>query len=207
MIKESISSTTLKRLEILVNSAISYDERSMRTLRNLSGSTLGIRCEAPSLDIFIEFVEERLILSTYSDVAPDVELSGSLMSFLSAFSNTDELKSLSGTGITASGDTKLLKKLNSLANNLEIDWEAALEDVIGGIPAHLFGSAIRRTVRDISEVRQRATEGVVEIAQEELRLTPSMVEFDHFSMEVRLLSSDVERLERRSMKVLEILSK
>ena len=78
---------------------------------------------------------------------------------------------------------------------LNIDWEAAIGKLIGPMPAHLVTNAVSKIRPAISKNKRRICEIAIEVAQEELRLTPTKVEFDNFSEEIQLLSSRVDRLE------------
>ena len=85
-------------------------------------------------------------------------------------------------------------------------YKAAIGKLIGPMPAHLVTNAASKLRPAISENKRRICEIALEVAQEELRLTPTKVEFDNFSQEIQMLSSRVDRLEahfnaaRRSLK-------
>jgi len=57
------------------------------------------------------------------------------------------------------------------------------------------------------DIGRRAKSAAAEVAQEELRVTPTSPEFDGFSKQVRELSSGVERAAARINKSGQILSK
>jgi ubiquinone biosynthesis protein UbiJ len=81
--------------------------------------------------------------------------------------------------------------------NLDIDWEAALAEIVGDIPAHLLAKSIRNSAVFRADTVRRATTGMVEVAQEEFNLTPSKNEFETSAPEIRKLSSDVDRVAAR----------
>jgi ubiquinone biosynthesis protein UbiJ len=115
--------------------------------------------------------------------------------------NNSGAKTFSGSGVNISGNLDTLNRLNSIATSLDIDWEAALATVIGDVPAHLVAEAVRRSARHGKEFAQRASTGLVEVAQEEFRLTPSKNEFATLVVDVRTLSADADRLTARLKKL------
>ncbi len=96
-----------------------------------------------------------------------------------------------------SGDQDVLRSARQLALDLNIDWEAALAELVGDIPAHLVGQAIRQTRHWGRDAAQRATTGLADYVKHEVRLTPSPLEVDALSTQIRRLADDTERLAAR----------
>jgi ubiquinone biosynthesis protein UbiJ len=115
--------------------------------------------------------------------------------------NNSGAKTFSGSGVNISGNLDTLNRLNNIAMTLDIDWEAALGTVIGDVPAHLIAEGVRRSTRHGKEFAQRASTGLVEVAQEEFQLTPSKNEFATLVEDVRTLSADADRLTARLKKL------
>ena len=124
-------------------------------------------------------------------------ITGSLVAMAGVAINAKESVSFSGTGITVSGNLDTLNQLNKIMGNLDIDWEAALAEIVGDIPAHLLAKSIRNSAVFRADTVRRATTGMVEVAQEEFHLTPSKNEFESSAPEIRKLSSDVDRVAAR----------
>ena len=80
--------------------------------------------------------------------------------------------------------------------NLDVDWEGALAAIIGDIPAHLLAKQLRSQLNS-RRYGPRAKSAAAEIAQEELRVTPSASEYKDFTQRVRHLSTEVERTAAR----------
>ncbi|MAJ87651.1 MAG: hypothetical protein CBD08_006260 [Cellvibrionales bacterium TMED148] len=207
MTVKNISSQLLEKIAVIINSALAYDEVSLLALAELSGTKVAITSNSPQFTIYLKVEAGQVTLSNETEITPTVTLSGSLVALVSALLGSDEINTLAGTGLTVSGDTGLLKKINHLMTGLNIDWEAAIEDLIGPIPAHLVSSAARRMGPAIDRNRSRMCEIAVEVAQEEFRLTPSKVEFEHFSQQVQLLSSHVDRVEAHFLTARRTLTK
>lgn len=195
MVVKTISSQMLDKIALIINSALAHDEVSLRALGELSGTKVQIISHSPQFTIYLKIYADQITLSNEGDIEQTITLSGSLVALVSGLFDADEISTLYGTGITANGDTGVLKKLNKLMTGLNIDWEAAIGKLIGPMPAHLVTNAVSKIRPAISKNRRRICEIAIEVAQEEFRLTPTKVEFDNFSEEIQLLSSRVDRLE------------
>ena len=86
--------------------------------------------------------------------------------------NAKESISFSGTGVNVSGNLDTLHQLNKIMGDVDIDWEGALAEIIGDVPAHLIAKTVRNSVVIRQDIVTRASTGLVEVAQEEFNLTP-----------------------------------
>lgn len=207
MIGAMVSATAMRQIAALINSALRYDSASHYAIAELSGTRIVIDSHSPAFRVAVAIDDGRISLHTDPSEAADVTLSGSLVSIIAVALKAQRSMTLAGSGVTVSGDTQVLQQLNNVLGQLDIDWEAALADVLGDIPAHALGSAVRAAARSFSENSRRLSETAIEVAQEEWRITPSMPEFEELSAQIRLLAGDVERLEARVARLLERLPK
>ena len=195
MVVKKISSQMLDKIAVIINSALAHDEVSLQALGELSGTKVQIISNSPQFNIYLKIDADQISLSNEGDIEQTITLSGSLVALVSSLFDADEISTLYGTGLTANGDTGVLKKLNKLMTGLNIDWETAIGKLIGPMPAHLVTHAVSKIRPAISRNKRRICEIAIEVAQEELRLTPTKVEFENFSEEIQLLCSRVDRLE------------
>ena len=108
--------------------------------------------------------------------------------------NASDTSSFAGSGVQLSGDLETLHKLHKILSQLNIDWEGALADIIGDVPAHMVGTALRKSAEIAQQNKQRVTTALTEVAQEELQIVPSRNGFEQFKKEVRGMASDTDRL-------------
>ena len=80
---------------------------------------------------------------------------------------------------------------------LNVDWEAALSDLVGDIPAHFAVTSLNTLARTAEDSRRRIVTGGVEFVQEEWKIVPAMPEFENFSQNIRKLSINVDRMTSR----------
>jgi ubiquinone biosynthesis protein UbiJ len=183
-----------KILESLVNKAMDYDPSTKSGLRDLYGRVIKIKCIAPKLSLYILFEKESVKLKKQYENFVDLKLTGTALSFGAFSINIDQQVSFFDSGIYVSGDQEVLSQLQKLLKNLDIDWEAALSDIIGDIPAHAVGRSVRSSLQWKKNILKRTTEVAVEFGQEEIQIIPSPIEAMNFADSVKKVQNEVERL-------------
>ena len=186
--------TALEGVERLINRALEYDPVSAKALTHLDGKIIRIDSTIPPISISIEPVGQGVKLHSERQEDSDVTIEGTLVSMVGVALSSKESMSFSGTGVKVSGNLDTLNQLNKIIGNLDIDWEGALAQIIGDLPAHLFAKTVRNSAAFKTQTTARATSAIVEVAQEEFQLTPSKNEFETIGPQIRRLSSDVDRL-------------
>ena len=201
MILVALQSAALEGAEKIINAALVQDPASAARLRALEGKVLLVDSSMPPLRIAIEPCASGIMLhSNWQDNA-DVSLTGTLISLATMAVSGDETLSLSGTGVNVSGNLEVLRQLNQIMAGLDIDWEAALAELIGDVPAHLLGKTVRNSAEFRANAARRAQSALAELSQEELGLAPSQSEYQSFVQSVRHLSTDSDRLVVRANKI------
>ena len=184
----------IKALESLVNKAMDYDPSTQSGFRDLHGRVIKIKCMTPKLSLYILFEKESVQLKKQYEDFVDLKLTGTALSFGAFSINVDEQVSFFDSGIDVSGDQEVLSQLQKLLKNLDIDWEAALSDIIGDIPAYAIGRSVRSSLQWKRNILKRTTEVAVEFGQEEIQIIPSPVEAIDFADSVKKIQNEVERL-------------
>ena len=201
MIFNLMHSTALSGVEKMINSALAYDPATQRELAALAGKVLVINSTVPPLKIAIEPATAGLILHPFWNDEADTTLQGSLVAIIRLALSRDEQNSFAGTGVEVTGDTDLLRQCNQLLRNLDVDWEALLAKLVGDVPAHIVGEAVRNSNDLQAKTTSRVKSAVAELAQEELKLNPSAPEVDSFKEQIRLLSANTDRLLARLSRI------
>ena len=187
------TSPALDGMEVILNRALDYDPSSKNQLNDLSGQVLIIESTSPIFTLAIEISDTGLAFHDNWSEDAAVKISGTLIAMIGV-ALEDNSTSFSGTEVTVSGNLDTLNKVNSIMRDLDVDWEAALAELIGDLPAHILGKTIRSTSRAKSELFNRASSGLLDVAQEEFKLLPTTNEFKMVGPKIRKLSSDVDRL-------------
>jgi ubiquinone biosynthesis protein UbiJ len=207
VIFNAMQASAFEAAEKIINAALEYDPATQRQIAALEGKLLLIESNLPPLKLAIEATSSGIMLHSNWQDSADTTVSGSLIAMLSLAASSDQHISFAGTGISVTGDLGFLIEINKLMRNLDVDWEGALAAIIGDIPAHLLAKQLRSSSKTAADMGRRAKSAAAEIAQEELRATPSESEYDEFSQRVRHLSTEVERAAARMNKSRRIIER
>jgi ubiquinone biosynthesis protein UbiJ len=197
----ALQSAALEGIEKIINVALSYDPASAAQLAEMEGKVMLVDSSMPALRIAVEPRAGGIILHNNWQDNADIIISGTLVSIASMAINSDDMLSLSGTGVNVSGNLEMLRRLSQIMAGLDIDWEAALAELIGDVPARLLSQAVGNSASFHSAAFKRAQSALVEVSQEELRLTPTKNEYDEFVHSVRHMATDIDRLAARANKI------
>ena len=197
MIFDVLNTTAISGLETAINTALKYDPGTVRDLSELENQVLLIDCSMPSMRIAIETSQQKIILHNNWDGEADVTIQGTMIALAKMAANTSDTSSFANSGVQLSGNLETLHKLHKILSKLNIDWEGGLADLVGDVPAHIIGSAMRQSAKASRESLQRASSALVEIAQEEFEIIPSKNSFKHFKQDVRQMAADTDRIMAR----------
>jgi len=189
--------TALEGAETLINAALTKDPASKQALTKLEGQVFLVESTLPPLTVAIEPTATGIQLHDNWDGNVTVTINGTLIAMAAIAVNAKESISFSGTGVNVSGNLDTLHQLNKIVGDVDIDWEGALAEIIGDVPAHLIAKTVRNSVVIRQDIVTRASTGLVEVAQEEFNLTPSKNEFETIIPDIRQLSADADRLAAR----------
>ena len=198
MIFSTLQAGALSGLELAINSALKYDPATLRELSTLEGQVLLVDCTSPAMRIAVQISQQQITLYSGWEDEAAVTLQGSLVALAKMTANASDTSSFAGTGVQLSGNLETLHKLHKILSQLDIDWEGALADIIGDVPAYMIGSALRKSADIAKQNKQRVTSALTEVAQEELQIVPSRNGFEQFKKEVREMASDTDRLMART---------
>ncbi len=194
MIDPTISAAATASLETAINHALRYDPATKLKLSRLAGKSLAIEVSQSALRLCVHFDEYGVRISQTCD-NPTTRLVGSVRGLLSLA--VGDRVNLAGSGVEAWGNSALLADVKHIASDLDLDWEEALNDVLGD----LFGHPIAEIIRlKLGWVKARSSAGkrlLHEFLTEEFRAVPSEVELSQFNQAVDELRLAADRAEAR----------
>ncbi|GAB1255870.1 ubiquinone biosynthesis accessory factor UbiJ [Aurantivibrio plasticivorans] len=192
MIDPSIQSAACVAIEAAINTALRYDPGTRQGLAGLSGQVLAVEVSPPGAQVYLVPGETKVsVLGQYEgDVSTRVK--GSPQALL-ALMRSRQLN-LAESGVEVFGNTGLLIQLAFILGALDIDWEEALNDIVGEVIGHTTADTIRRTLGWARERKQSFTRLLGEYVTEELRSTPAQPELHDFYSQVDELQLAADRL-------------
>lgn len=140
-------------LQQLINEALAYDLSARQRLADLAGESLVLAMREPSLTLALmieaDHADEQAPPSAHINVAfiePDAvtaRVSGRASDLLAVLRASDRTQAMMTHQIDIQGDTRTFFTLQSILADLDIDWELALGDRLGDLPAHWLAEGLR----------------------------------------------------------------
>lgn len=193
----TVHATAIGALERAINQALKLDPTTLRALEPLEGKVIQVEIKGTPLNLYLIPSRQGLQLRGFLDGGVDSHVTGTLADFTELLSSDDAPSTLINGGISIRGDSAPLLQLLSILHRLEIDWEASLARLIGDIPAHEIGRAVRNGLawgkQAVSSIGRQAEE----FLHEEARLVPPEAEMQGLFKNIQQLNLAVDRFEAR----------
>ncbi len=204
-IDPTLSTAALAGLEATINKALQYDPGTRAALKKLQGQVLAVQSTAPAFTFYLQTCDDDLeVLRLFSDhgqqCSPSTHLRGPLTA-IATLAVTDNT-TLANSGVEVMGSTALLSDLQKALGQVDIDWEDALNQLLGELPGHQTAEHIRKVAR---WTQQRASSGqrlLSEFLTEELKSLPSKPELKRFYNAVDDARMQLDRLEQKLEKAI-----
>lgn len=172
--------------ELAINRLLKHDAAAIAALGRHQGRFLGIKVIGFA-NITVRLLDNGIQLGMSDHVDTEVTLSGSMKDFIHLARAEDKASELINSNIDMDGDTELALAVTRIVQKLDIDWEAVISPVTGGVIAHQLGKGVRNLLgwgRTTSATYRQAGKDYLE---DETRLiTPEPL--------VRQFSNDVDEL-------------
>lgn len=193
-----IKKYSLKILQKAINAALALDENITDKFLPLNGKVIKIIVMPLTVEFYITFTEQKLLLLASYDEKPDTIIQSNPLGLIRlSLLPTSKARSLFNDEIKISGDSEIGNQVKSLFDELDIDWEGHLANFTGDVIAHQIGSLVRRGVAFKKQFTQSISHNVTDYLQEELCALPPKEEINDFFHMIDNLVNDVERLQAR----------
>jgi ubiquinone biosynthesis protein UbiJ len=139
----------------------------------------------------------KVCLHKHYEGPVSARLQGSLNDFFQLLSSKDKGTALINSGLTFSGDSQRVLKLQQTLAELDLDWEAQLAKLVGDVPGHFLGEGLKHLARFGQHSRDSFLRHLEEYLHEEGRLLPCRDELESYYHDVSMLQERSERLEAK----------
>ena len=196
MLPAVLSQAMCLPVERVINYALRQDSATLSRLARQEGRMAAVDIEG--LGRFnVRLLRDGIALSMTPDSDSEVVLSGKLTDFLELARAEDKAHGLINSDIDMDGDTELALYLTRTVQALDIDWEATIQPLTGGLLAHQIGKGLRslsRWSRDTSSTYRTAAK---EYLEDELKAVTPSVMLDDFATQTDDLRLMMDRIEAR----------
>lgn len=182
--------------EGIINHLLQYDQAALAQLHQHNGRLLCLKADRLG-PVYLRLHSQGISLSLQNDALPDVTLSGTVLDFLQLASAGNKPDQLINSQIDMDGDTELALAISTVAQNLDIDWEALIQPVTGGLLAHQLGRGVRSTLHWGKSTTATYKTAAKEYLEDEVQLLATRTMVDSFNNEVDQLRLACDRLDAR----------
>jgi len=134
-------------LQTVINRALEYDPVARGRLTTLVGKTLMLETREPSLTLALiidgDEQQARVLVDFSRPDEVHARVSGRASDLFVVLRAQDRTQAMMAHHIDIQGDTRTFFTLQDILSDLDIDWEMALGDRLGDLPAHVLADGLR----------------------------------------------------------------
>ncbi|MEN9464255.1 MAG: hypothetical protein RL217_436 [Pseudomonadota bacterium] len=182
-------------IELALNAVLRKTPASRAALGKWQGRVLALHLGSTS--IFVRVLDQSLALSLGQETEADAALSGEVRDFMQLAQASNKADSLINSQIDLSGDSEFAIALTRILDELDIDWEALISPVTGGLLAHQLGKRVRSLFKWAQHNRPLYGMMAKNYLEDELALVASANELAEFADQVDQAKLACDRLEAR----------
>lgn len=195
---DSLKPVAGRALEAALNRALALDPDTRDALKPLDGRRVALALEAPAVALQIRVDGERLQVGPVDATEePDLAVRSTLGGLLAQlpFLKRDDAAPVGR--VRVSGDAELARRLQTLAERFDPDWQQPFTAVFGDVVGVQVANAARGALRQLRNAGTNLAENAAEFVVEESRDVVGKAELSAFHDDVDALRDDVERLAAR----------
>lgn len=193
--------TAFKALELTINRYLNLDcnqEQQATYFNKLNNKTIAFHLKHPAVSILFSFKENHVnILSENTKEPIDIDAHIYTSLFQLTRLKFKKQKSLVGSGFHLKGDIDLIKNLNHLFEQHQIDWEEHISKFTGDVLAYKAGKIFNKKKSYVQKKRHDFIDNMSEYLQEEKELLPHPLAVENFNKNLDELKLQVDRIQAR----------
>ena len=188
----------IPKVEQAINEGMRAADIKSEQLAPMAGKVLKLRIKDLNLDIWIICDKTRWWLATEPQDDSDIELSGSLGSFIETLrSITQPNRPLVFEGLDIRGNIGVLRTMQNMFQAMNLDWENIVTKRLGPIPAGILIKTVHRLRSQSAISRDSLRQQAKEFMQSEQSTILTNVYYENASARVYKLTRKLDRLEAR----------
>lgn len=196
MISPSIDSALCASIERSLNTVLQHDPALLNALSRFEGKRICIQSD-DWLILVVTICPHGLQLSLQDDSECDTTIFGSISELLSVALASDKADALMNGDVDISGSSALMLDIAKIMQQMNIDWEALVAPLTGGLIAHQIGKGFRSLIKWGQDSGQTLATSSKEYLEDEVQLLVPKPLAEHFASQVSELRLATDRAEAR----------
>jgi ubiquinone biosynthesis accessory factor UbiJ len=182
---------------------IAMDPDAPFRLTRLSGKQLSFRLKEWPMTLVISASQQGMLFNQHDD-AVDCAIQTDLASLRLLRDPSQLTRLIKADALQIDGDIQVAQQFSSFFQQLNPDWQQSLSSYVGDAAAHKIARSLIQAQQYISIKSSAIEQMAVELAQDELQLSPCQAELEQFSAMVSQLAARVDMLQQQLQAVQEL---
>lgn len=188
-------------LETGVNHVLALDQNSVGRLERLEGKVLQLDLEGLAITLYFSFAFGAVEVDLDSETEPDARVSGSPPALFALAAPEDVAArgdwGAPGSGVRIEGDATLARDLAKIFSQLDPDWRAPVNGLLGDVIGHQVTEGLKRGAEELRDTLRSALNMTGRFLNEESGALAKQGAVDDFTGGVDDLRDGIDRLEAR----------
>ena len=206
MISPSIDSALCASIEASINAVLAHDPALLKALEKFDGKRIRIQSD-DWLILVVTLQPHGFHLSLCDEDLCDTTVFGSISELLAVALASDKADALMNGDVDISGSSALVLDLAKIVQQLDIDWEALISPITGGLIAHQIGKGFRSLLKWGKDSGQTLATSSKEYLEDEVQLLVPKPLAEHFTSQVSELRLATDRAEAHLEHLKQLISK
>jgi ubiquinone biosynthesis protein UbiJ len=205
MISPSIDSALCASIESSINALLPHAPALLQALGKLEGKRIRIQSD-DWLILVVTVHAHGFHLSLCDDDECNATIFGSISELMTVALASDKADALMNGDVDISGSSALVLDLAKIVQQVDIDWEALISPMTGGLVAHQIGKGFRSLIQWGKDSSQTFAANSKEYLEDEQLLVPKPMA-EHFGQQVSDLRLATDRAEARLEAIKQLINK
>ncbi len=175
---------------------IALDPACQPALQRLQAKQLSVTLRDLKLTLVISASQDALLFNQHNE-ATDCHISADLSTLRQLRDPSQLTRLIKADALQIEGDLQVAQQFSQFIQQLSPDWQLALSQYVGDALAYKLSNTLNQIQRYLQQKGQQLAQLHVELAQDELLLTPSRSETEQFAQQLSQLQARVELLRRQ----------
>jgi len=189
-------------IQSIARRLLNLDVEAKKQLIEFENKVIHIFVEELNLTYYFSFKGGELFVDHQCDDDVSASITGRFSAFIAAAAAEHSSDSIFKGELNFSGDIGTAKQFQSFAQSLNIDWHEPLAQLLGDPIGHSLATGIEKLSGWLFNTASGINKDISEYLQEEIKVTPSELEQQHFFQKVDQLRSRTDRLNAKISQLL-----
>lgn len=186
----------IEKLNNFIATTLESSDLDKKELRKLDKKTIAIKLSNTSTIIYIQIIEEKILLMEEIENDPHLVLEGSPIAFINYFN-----KNSNDNDIKISGQASLAEQFSKIFIKINIDWEHLISEYTSDEFAFYSNKILKKIKNKKNEVEESILRNTKEYIRDETDIIPSKEQINNYVNDVDSLRNKIDFLEAKLKKI------